>query len=80
MICEGVVLGQNISQKGIDVNKAKVEVITNLSPHVNEKDIRNCLGNVGFYRRFIRDFSKLTKPFTNFLFKDKPFTFEKEYI
>ncbi|GAU47101.1 hypothetical protein TSUD_403330 [Trifolium subterraneum] len=73
----GIVLGHKISSKGIEVDKAKVEVITKLSPPVNVKGIRNFLGHAGFYRRFIKDFSKTTKPLSILLNKDKPFNFDK---
>lgn len=56
-----------------------MEVIENILPPVNEKGIRSFLGHVGFYYRFIRDFSKLVKPLTNLFVKDKPFIFDKEY-
>jgi hypothetical protein len=77
MVQEGIVLGHKISHKGIEVDKAKVEVIANLPPPVNEKGIRSFLGHAGFYRRFIRDFSKVAKPLTDLLVKDKQFNFDK---
>lgn len=60
------------SHKGIEVDKEKVEVIVNLPPSVNEKGTRSFLGHASFYRRFIRYFSKIAKPLTNLLVKDKP--------
>jgi hypothetical protein len=72
------VLGHKISYKGIKVDKVKVEVISKLPPLINEKDIRSFLGHAGFYRRFIRYFSKITKPITTLLVKDKAFMFDKE--
>lgn len=80
MVQEGIMLCHKISHKGIEVDKAKKEVIANLSPQVNEKGIRSFLGHAGFYRRFIRDFSKVAKPLTNMLVKDNPFTFDNEYM
>lgn len=71
-------LGDKISHKGIEADKGKLEVITNLPPPVNEKGIRSFLGHASFYRRFIRDFSEIAKPLTNLLVKEKPFTFDKE--
>ena len=76
MVKEGIVLGHKISHRGIEVDKAKVEVIANLPPPVNEKGIRSFLGHAGFYRRFIRDFSKIAKPLTSLLVKDTPFVFD----
>src|ERR1051325_2623911 len=79
MVREGIVLGHKISQKGIEVDKAKVEVIANLPPPVNEKGIRSFLGHAGFYHRFIRDFLKIAKPLTSLLVKDTLFLFDKKY-
>ncbi|XP_050888632.1 uncharacterized mitochondrial protein AtMg00860-like [Lathyrus oleraceus] len=73
-------LGHKISYKGIEVDQAKVEVISKLPPPVNEKGIRSFLGHAGFYRRFIRDFSEIAKPLTTLLVKDKAFLFNKECI
>jgi hypothetical protein len=76
MVTEGIVLGHKISAKGIEVDKAKVEVIEKLPPPVNVKGIRSFLGHAGYYRRFIKDFSKIAKPLSNLLNKDKPFEFD----
>nr|KYP56288.1 Retrovirus-related Pol polyprotein from transposon opus [Cajanus cajan] len=76
MVTEGIVLGHKISCRGIEVDKAKIEVIEKLPPPVNVKGIRSFLGHVGFYRRFIKDFSKIAKPLSNLLNKDTPFKFD----
>ncbi|XP_058758788.1 uncharacterized protein LOC131632039 [Vicia villosa] len=78
MVREGIVLGHKISHRGIEVDQAKVEVISKLPPPVNAKGIRSFLGHAGFYRRFIRDFSKIAKPLTTLLVKDRTFVFNKE--
>jgi hypothetical protein len=78
MVREGIVLGHKISYKGIEVDQAKIEVISKLPPPMNEKGIRSFLGHAGFYRRFIRDFSKIAKPLTTLLVKDNTFVFDKE--
>ena len=78
MVTEGIVLGHRISSKGIEVDKAKVEVIEKLPPPTNVKAIRSFLGHAGFYRRFIKDFSKIAKPLCNLLAKDAPFVFDDE--
>ena len=70
---KGVVLGYEISRRGIEVDKAKIEVIAKLPPPKSIKDIRSFLGLTGFYRRFIKNFSKITKLLTNLLAKDVPF-------
>lgn len=77
MVIEGIILGHNkISSKGIKVDREKVEVIEKLPPLLNVKGIRSFLGHTGFYRRFMKDSSKMAKPLRNFLNKDKPFIFE----
>lgn len=66
-------MGHVISKKGIEVDKAKVEVIRNLPTPKTVKDIRSFLGHVGFYRRFIQDFSRIAKPLCELLAKEKDF-------
>jgi len=80
MVIEGIVLGHKISERGMEVDKAKVEIIEKLPPPTNVKGIRSFLGHVGFYRRFIRDFSKIAKPLCNLLNKDTPFNFDKDCL
>ncbi|KAL5567330.1 hypothetical protein UlMin_030494 [Ulmus minor] len=62
MVKEGIVLGHKVSRDGLEVDKAKVETIEKLPPPVSVKGIRSFLGHAGFYRRFIKDFSKVAKP------------------
>jgi len=78
MVTEGIVLGHKISKRGIEVDKAKVEIIEKLPPPTNVKEIRSFLGHAGFYRRFIKDFSKIAKPLCNLLNRDTTFKFDKE--
>ena len=75
MVRHGIVLGHEISRRGIEVDRAKVEVIAKLPPPKCIKDIRSFLGHAGFYRRFIKDFTKI--PLTNLLAKDVPFDFNE---
>jgi hypothetical protein len=53
MVQQGIVLGHIISRRGIEVDKAKVDLISNLPPPRTVKDVRSFLGHAGFYRRFI---------------------------
>jgi hypothetical protein len=76
MVREGIVLGHLISECGIEVDRAKIEVIEQLSPPVNIKGIRSFLGQAGFYHRFIKDFSHIARPLTNLLDKGVPFEFD----
>jgi len=63
MVTEGILLGHKISSRGIEVYKAKIYVIGKLPPPVNVKGIQSFLG----HRRFIKDFSKIAKPLSNWL-------------
>ena len=80
MVKEGIVLGHKISKAGIEVDRAKVDVIAKLPHPTTVKGIRSFLGHAGFYRRFIQDFSKIARPLTHLLEKDAPFNFTNECI
>ncbi|KAL4295792.1 hypothetical protein GQ457_12G014190 [Hibiscus cannabinus] len=75
---EGIVLVHKISSKGIEVDRAKIEVISKLPPPTTVKGIRSFLGHAGFYRRFIEDFSKITKPLCSLLEKGRQFEFNED--
>jgi hypothetical protein len=77
MVQEGIVLGHIVSKRGIEVDRAKVELIENLPPPTLVKQIRSFLGHAKFYRRFIKDFSKISKPLCSLLAKDIPFQFDE---
>ena len=78
MVREGIVLGHKISARGIEVDIAKVEVIEKLPPPTSVKGIRSFLGHVGFYKQFIKDFSKIDKPLSNLLMQGVVFTFDEQ--
>ena len=78
MVRERVVLGNIVSSKGLEVDKAKIEVIQNLSLPRTVRDLRSFLRHVGFYRRFIQDFAKISKPLTTLFCKDKDFIIDEE--
>src|SRR3954464_15961647 len=78
MVNEGIVLGHKISEIGIEVDKAKIEAIERMPYPRDIKGIRSFLGHASFYRRFIKDFSKTSRPLTNLLQKDAPFVFDED--
>nr|GEW39509.1 reverse transcriptase domain-containing protein [Tanacetum cinerariifolium] len=80
MVKEGIVLGHKISKKGTEVDKAKIKVISKLPHPTTVKGIRSFLEHAGFYRRFIEDFSKISRPMTHLLEKNSPFIFSNDCI
>ncbi|GJS58498.1 reverse transcriptase domain-containing protein [Tanacetum coccineum] len=78
MVKEGIVLRHKVSSTGLEVDKAKIDVISKLPPPTNIKGVRSFLGHVGFYGRFIKDFLKTARPLTKLLEKETPFEFNGE--
>ena len=75
MVDKGIVLGHLVSKEGIQVDKAKVEVISSLPFPTCLKELRSFLGHVGFYRRFIKGFSQIASPLSHLLQKEAEFDF-----
>jgi len=63
------VLGHHLSSKGIEVYKNKIKIITLLPTPLRPKDIMSFLRHAGYYRRFIKDFSKIYSPMFTLLSK-----------
>ena len=80
MAQQGIVLGHVISKKGIEIDKAKVDLIAYLPPPRLVKDIRSFLGHAGFYQGFIQNFSKIARTLTSLLAEDIPFVFTSECL
>lgn len=76
MVNSGIVLGHIISEKGIEADKAKVYLIQHLPQPRFVREIRSFLGHAGFYRLFIKDFSKISRPLCSLLAKDVAFVFD----
>nr|XP_033513559.1 uncharacterized protein LOC117278226 [Nicotiana tomentosiformis] len=72
-------LGHRVSSKGVKVDHDKVYVIEKLPSPTSIKVVRSFLGHAGFYRRFIKDFTKIAKPLCKLLEKDQPFVFSNDY-
>ncbi|RDX92572.1 Retrovirus-related Pol polyprotein, partial [Mucuna pruriens] len=77
MVIEGIVLGHLVSNRGIEVDKSKIDIITSLPNPTSVREVRSFLGHAGFYRRFIKNFSKLALPVSKLLQKDVEFNFDQ---
>lgn len=71
-------LGHVITNQGVLPDPEKTKTIEQFPVPKKQKDIKSFLGLVGYYRRFIENFSKLTKPLTRLLKKDNPFIWTNE--
>ncbi|GJU76723.1 reverse transcriptase domain-containing protein [Tanacetum coccineum] len=80
IVKEGIVLGHKISKKGIEVNKAKIDMISKLPHPTTVKGMWSFLGHADFYRQFIKDFSKISRPMTHLFEKNTPFIFSDDCI
>ncbi|RDX99224.1 Retrovirus-related Pol polyprotein, partial [Mucuna pruriens] len=80
MVIEGIVLGYLVSNRGIEVDKSKIDIITSLPNPTSVWEVRSFLGHAGFYRRFIENFSKLALPLSTLLQKDVDFNFDQPCI
>ncbi|GKB15252.1 reverse transcriptase domain-containing protein [Tanacetum coccineum] len=78
MVKEEIVLGHKILGAGIEVDRAKIDVIAKLPYPTNVKGVRSFLGHAGFYQKFIKDFSMISKPMTKLLMKDAKFDFSDD--
>ena len=73
MTTSGIVLGHVVSSQGIEVDKVKIEVISKLPPPKTVREVLSFLGYAGFYKRFIKNFSTISRPMCNLLLKDAIF-------
>jgi hypothetical protein len=72
-------LGYVISKGGIYVDPSKVQDVLSWNAPMSVDDIQSFLGLAGYYRRFIEGFSKISKPMTELLEKDKKFEWTPAY-
>ncbi|CAN6712714.1 unnamed protein product [Malus baccata var. baccata] len=78
MVKQSIVLGHIISEKGIEVDKSRIDLVRHLPSPTSVREVRSFLGHAGFYRRFIKDFSKIAQPLCRLLQKEVAFEFTKE--
>lgn len=74
MVSERIVLGHVVSERGIKVDKAKVDLISKLPYPRNQKEFRGFLGHAWF----IKDFAKIAQPLTHLLHNDLEFVFDED--
>jgi hypothetical protein len=72
-LTEVAFLGHVISAGGVSVDPSKVKDVLNWMPPMNASEIQSFLGLAGYYRRFVKDFSKMAKPMSRLLEKNKDF-------
>ena len=77
MVKEGIVLGHKISTTGLEVDQEKIYVIDTLMPPTTVKGVKSFLRHAGFYRRFIKNFSKIARPLCRLLEQDIKFDFDE---
>ena len=80
MVTEEIVLGHKNFVTRLKVDKAKVSVIETLMPPNTVMGIISLLGHARFYRRFIKDFSKISRPLCRLLEKDAKFEFDDSFL
>lgn len=76
METDGIVLGHHVSQTGIKVDLAKIEVISQILVPTSEKEVRSFLKHARYYRRFIGDFTKHVTPMFKLLAKYVDFSWD----
>ncbi|RDX98252.1 Retrovirus-related Pol polyprotein from transposon 17.6, partial [Mucuna pruriens] len=80
MVIEGIVLGHLVSNRAIKVDKSKININTSLPNLTFVLEVHSFLGHVGFYKRFIKNFSKIALPLSKLLRKDVDFTFDQPVL
>jgi len=78
MVKQGIILGHIVSDDGILVDPAKVNVISSMPYPSSVREVHAFLGHAGFYRRFIKDFSKVAILLSRLLQKDVDFELSEE--
>ena len=75
MVESSIVLGHVISGKGIEVDSAKIEIISTLPYLATMRKVHSFLRHIGFYRRFIQNFNHIAQPLTNLVQHNTKFIF-----
>ena len=72
-ITEVSFLGHILSHNGIFMHPSNIEDVVEWVTPTTVKEVRGFLGLVGYYRRFVPDFSKIAKPLIELTKKDEPY-------
>ncbi|RDX87591.1 Retrovirus-related Pol polyprotein from transposon 17.6, partial [Mucuna pruriens] len=80
MVIEGIVLGHLVSNKGIEVDRAKTNIISSLPNPTSVREACSFLGHAGFCKRFIKNFNNRALPLSRLLKKDVEFNFDQPCI
>ncbi|RDY00081.1 Retrovirus-related Pol polyprotein from transposon 17.6, partial [Mucuna pruriens] len=80
MVTKGIILGHLVLARGIELDKAKINAIFSLPNPASLREVRSFLGHEGFYRQFIKDFSKIALTLSKLLQKDADFVFNQPYV
>jgi hypothetical protein len=65
-------LGHTVSKNALEPNKDKIQSIVEATRPTTKRQVRSFLGLVGFYRKFIPNFSTIAAPLTDLTKKNKP--------
>ena len=76
MVEHGIFSRHIISNKEIEVDKSKIDLVRSLPFPTSVREVRSFLGHVGFYKSFIKAFSKISRPLCRLFQKDVPFDFD----
>ena len=71
-------LGHFISKEGVSIDPAKIEAVRDWPAPKNVTEVRSFLGLAGYYRRFVKDFSKIARPMTNLMKKNEKYEWTED--
>jgi hypothetical protein len=75
----GIFLGHVVCKQGLLVDSAKIAVILNLEPPTSVRKLRENLGHIGYYRKFIKGYAQIATPMEKLLKKEAKFQWNKDY-
>lgn len=70
-------LGHVVSKDGIATNPEKISAVVSWPAPTSVTEVRSFLGLCSYYRKFIRNFARVSAPLTNLTKKDVPFKWDQ---